>query len=227
MNILLIEDEERLADFVRRGLKGEGWNVEHVPDGETGLERLRQHEYEVVILDLMLPGISGQDVCRRMRARDIRTPVLMLSALDRMDERVAGLRIGADDYLAKPFDFEELLARLHALWRRHALYNDDHSVHQRLDPCGLHYDTDAMKLTIDGEDVKLSVKERDLLVLFLTNENKVLSRERILNVVWGSQEDPLTNVVDVYVGRVRRKLGAYGRWLTTIRGVGYRYERAD
>ena len=227
MNVLLVEDEERVADFIRRGLKSEGHVVTYCLDGETALDQIRDDEFDVVILDLMLPGISGQDVCRRMRARHIYTPVLMLTALDTKDERVEGLRIGADDYLSKPFDFEELLARINVLHRRQAQYGTQTQstpLPDRSDD--LLFDAQALRLTVDGSEVELSVKERDLIVLFLSNPGKVLSRERILNSVWGTQEDPLTNIVDVYVGRLRRKLGAHGRRLATVRGAGYRFDDA-
>lgn len=222
MNLLLVEDEQRVADFIRRGLKSEGWMVEHAADGETALEFLRDRQFDVIILDLMLPGISGRDVCQRMRARKDFTPVLMLTALDEMDDRVAGLRIGADDYLPKPFDFEELLARLHALRRRATQFNEEAS-DDRLVYSGLSFDRTALVLTVDGTEVELSAKERDLIALFLTNQNKVLSRERILNSIWSTQEDPLTNVVDVYVGRLRKKVGPYGSLIATVRGAGYRF----
>ncbi|MGI9426526.1 MAG: response regulator transcription factor [Hyphomicrobiaceae bacterium] len=222
MNLLLVEDEERVADFIRRGLKSEGWMVEHTSDGETALEYLRDRQFEVVILDLMLPGLSGQEVCQRMRARKDFTPVLMLTALDATDERVAGLRMGADDYLAKPFDFEELLARLESLRRRATNFRGEATKDQLIHE-GLLFDRSSLILTVDGVEVELSGKERDLIALFLTNQKRVLSRERILNAVWSTQEDPMTNVVDVYVGRLRKKIGVYGSLIATVRGAGYRF----
>ena len=223
MNILLVEDEERVADFVSRGLKAEGWSVEHVPDGETALEVLQAQEFDIVILDLMLPGISGQDVCRKMRARKNFTPVLMLTALDATDERVEGLRIGADDYLNKPFDFDELVARIEALDRRANSYQtaEDTGI---LRHEGIVLNTVSHTVHIDDDPVELTTRERELLMLFLANPGKVFARERILNKVWGSQADPLTNVVDVFVGRLRKKLGAYGLLITTVRGLGYRFD---
>ncbi|MBW4709206.1 response regulator transcription factor [Roseobacter sp. YSTF-M11] len=222
MNILLIEDEARVADFIRRGLKAEGWVVEHAGDGETGLEIMQDRTFDVIILDLMLPGISGQKVCQKMRARSNTTPVLMLTALDSTDERVAGLRLGADDYLPKPFDFDELIARVQALHRRATGYNSD-ADDGKLQHRGLVYDSAAMVLTVDGVTVELSAKERDLIAILMTSKNKALSRERILNSVWGTHEDPMTNVVDVYIGRLRKKLGPYGQLITTVRGAGYRF----
>ena len=222
MNILLIEDELRVADFVRRGLKAEGWVVEHAADGETGLEIMQDRGFDVVILDMMLPGISGQHACQKMRARANATPVLMLTALDATDERVAGLRLGADDYLPKPFDFDELIARVQALHRRNTGYACDAS-NTKLQHQGLIYDCSSMILTLDGAVVELSAKERELIALLMASENKALSRERILNSVWGTHEDPMTNVVDVYIGRLRKKLGPYGGLIATVRGAGYRF----
>ena len=222
MNVLLVEDEIRVADFIRRGLKAEGWFVEHAGDGETALEFLKDRPFDVVVLDLMLPGISGQDVCQRMRARRDHTPILMLTALDSTDERVAGLKLGADDYLPKPFDFEELLARIEALHRRGSDFVGKASSDEIAFE-GLVFNRSALQLTVDGVEVDLSGKERDLVALFLSNPGRVLSRERILNAVWSTQEDTLTNVVDVYVGRLRKKIAPYGDRITTVRGAGYRF----
>lgn len=222
MNILLIEDEIRVADFIRRGLKAEGWSVEYAPDGETGLDIMSDREFDLLILDLMLPGISGHEVCQKLRARKNFTPILMLTALDSTDERILGLKVGADEYLPKPFDFDELVARLNALYRRVNNYSDDVS-DTTLNHGGLNFDRNSMLLTVDGEERELSSKERDLVVFFLSNENKVLSRERILNAIWNMQEDPMTNVVDVYVGRLRKKIVPYDKLIVTVRGAGYRF----
>ncbi|MEM9551208.1 MAG: response regulator transcription factor [Pseudomonadota bacterium] len=223
MNVLLIEDETRVADFLRRGLAAEGWSVEYAKDGETGLELAGAHPFDIILLDLMLPGISGQDVCRKLRARRVKTPILMLSALEATEERIVGLRIGADDYLPKPFDFDELIARIEALHRRAtdyvAVLEDTVMRSGRLA-----FDKTSFVTTLDGEEIDLSAKERDLLQLFLSNCGRVLSRERILNAVWGTNADPLTNVVDVYVGRLRRKLRDEGARIVTLRHVGYRLD---
>lgn len=223
MNILIVEDERRVADFIVRGLKAEGHSVRHAEDGESALDALEEGVFDVVILDLMLPGISGSEVCSRMRARGNRTPILMLSALDKVAERIAGLRLGADDYLVKPFDFDELIARLEALNRRGGTgeAEPDGGVLSHL---GLIYDPRSLELQVDGTSVPLSATERDLAVLLLSNVGRALSRERILNTVWGTQADPLTNVVDVYIGRLRRKFAAYGSRIVTLRGAGYRLD---
>lgn len=221
MNVLLIEDEARVANFIRRGLAAEGWNVDHASDGETGVIHASEEDYDVILLDLMLPGIQGQDVCRKLRARKNITPILMLTALDAAEEKVEGLRIGADDYLPKPFEFDELVARIEALRRRAKDYqNEGHGAIMRMG--SLSYDRTSMQAHVNGKEIELSKKERDLLVLFMSNVGRVLSRERILNAVWGLNEDPLTNVVDVYVGRIRRKIGEEGSRIVTLRNVGYR-----
>jgi DNA-binding response OmpR family regulator len=221
MNILLVEDEARVADFIRRGLSAEGWAVDHAADGEDALEHAASNCYDVILLDLMLPGIQGQDVCRKLRARKSKTPILMLTALDSPEEKVDGLKLGADDYLAKPFDFDELIARVEALHRRATGYTSD-AGEAILTSGSLTFDRSSLQVTVGGAEIELSKKERDLLLLFLTNCGRVLSRERILNSVWGLNADPLTNVVDVYVGRLRRKIGAEGERIVTLRNVGYR-----
>ncbi|GGX71546.1 DNA-binding response regulator [Tateyamaria omphalii] len=221
MNILLVEDENRVADFVRRGLSAEGWSVDHAANGEEALEHAALNTYDVILLDLMLPGIQGQDVCRKLRARKSKTPILMLTALDSPEEKIEGLKIGADDYLPKPFDFDELVARVEALHRRATNYASD--ISDTVVTCGsLTFDRESLKVCMNGEEIEMSKKERDLLLLFLTNTGRVLSRERILNSVWGLNADPLTNVVDVYVGRLRRKIGDEGSRIVTLRNVGYR-----
>lgn len=221
MNILLVEDETRVADFIRRGLAAEGWAVDHAADGEDALEHAACNSYDVILLDLMLPGMQGQDVCRKLRARKSKTPILMLTALDSPEEKVDGLKIGADDYLAKPFDFDELIARVEALHRRATGYAAETDAHV-LRHGGLSFDRSSLQVSVNGAEIELSKKERDLLLLFLTNAGRVLSRERILNSVWGLNADPLTNVVDVYVGRLRRKIAPEGERIVTLRNVGYR-----
>lgn len=223
MNILLVEDELRVADFIRRGLAAEGWTVTHATDGETALEMVASSPFDAMILDLMLPGISGQDVCRKLRSRKDTTPILMLSALDATDERVAGLRLGADDYLSKPFDFDELVARVEAIHRRAQRFSGgDESWLLECD--GISFDKRALTVRVHGDLVDLSSKERDILLLLMSGQGRVFARERILNAVWGIHADPLTNVVDVYIGRLRRKLRDQGNRIITLRNVGYRFD---
>lgn len=223
MQVLMIEDEQRVADFVRRGLAAEGWIVDHAEDGETGLELLKTAPYDVILLDLMLPGISGQEFCRKLRAMRDKTPILMLSALDSTDEKVEGLRLGADDYLAKPFDFDELIARIGALHRRRRDWAS-------IEPAGtiavgpIIYDPASMTVSVSGESINLTSKEREVLVFLMRNAGRLCSRERLLSAVWGANSDPLTNVVDVTVSRLRRKLGYAGARIVTTRNYGYRFE---
>lgn len=223
MNLLLVEDEERIADFLRRGLSAEGWTVTRAEDGETALEILRRSTFDVVLLDLMLPGISGLDVCTRMRAARDATPVLMLSAMGDVQNRVEGPLGGADDYLPKPFDFDELLARLVALQRRNsgAVTAQDGGSSAAI-RCGpILFRLEARQVIVGDMAVSLTKRERDVLVLFMRNPNRLISRERLLNAVWGLSNDPLTNVVDVHVARLRKKLGSAGGALRTMRGEGY------
>ena len=222
MNILLVEDEARVADFVARGLKADGFAVTHFEDGEQALECLKDNRFDVIVLDLMLPGISGQDVCRTIRARKNFTPILMLTALDQTDDRVAGLNLGADDYLNKPFDFDELVARLNALARRARGFEDNSLLENVIEYGAYAYDRTSLTVSKDGVEIELTEKERDIFVLFLLNPRRVIARERILNSVWGANADPLTNVVDVYIGRLRKKLNLSRDELKSLRGVGYR-----
>jgi DNA-binding response OmpR family regulator len=223
MNVLLVEDEARVADFIQRGLSAEGWVVTVVPSGESALKMLADGSFDVIVLDLMLPGISGQDVCRRLRVRKITTPILMLSALADVEDRVEGLRLGADDYLTKPFDFDELLARLEALTRRAAVGAAKEPDPDLLRSGALSFDTQSLEVRCGATPITLTRKERDLLRLFLSNPRRIFSRERILSSLWGLNEDPQTNVVDVYVARLRKKLGVCGEAIETVRGIGYRF----
>lgn len=222
INVLIVEDEDQIADFIARGLKGEGWTTTRAPDGESALSLLSENTFDVVLLDLMLPGISGYDVCTRMRMRNDFTPVLMLTALDAVQEKVTGLKKGADDYLAKPFDFDELIARVSALTRREQTYAHGRTSDASADAVA--FDQDALCLIVDGTPIELSGKERDLMALFISNSRRALSRERILNSVWGATEDPMTNTVDVYVRRLRVKLGRHADRIKSVRGIGYRYD---
>ena len=221
MNILLIEDEQSVADFIKRGLMAEGWTVSHAIDGETGIKMVADDDYDLILLDLMLPGISGQDTCRKIRARDITTPVIMLTALDANEEVIKGLQVGADDYITKPFDFDVLVARVEALYRRSKDRNYNGIEKGMLTMGDLSFNLDSLQVTCAGEILELTPKEREIIKLFLSNPNKTLSRERILNTIWSSNEDPHTNVVDVYIAKLRQKLGSSSNAIKTVRGVGY------
>jgi DNA-binding response OmpR family regulator len=221
MNVLLVEDEPRVADFINRGLRAENHGVTVASSGGMGVELAKTGEFDVIILDLMLPDMHGYDVCQKLRLEGDHTPILMLTAMDTLEDKIKGLRIGADDYLAKPFDFDELLARIEALVRRSHSFAPNENLVQVGD---LALDRDAIEVTRGGEPIKLTAKEVAILELLMSAPGRVFSRTRILNQVWGYSEDPLTNVVDVYIARLRRKIDTPGRdpMLETVRGHGYR-----
>jgi len=230
MNILIVEDDQRVADFLERGLKAEGYRIRVAATGTDGLAACRDLWDEqtqtgirgLVLLDLMLPGINGLDLCQTLRASHINLPILMLTALGRIEDRVAGLRMGADDYLVKPFGFEELLARIEALLRRGPLIAEPSGAVLKVG--NLELDRSRFSLHRAGEEIRLTTKELALLELLMSAPGRVFSRQRILTNVWGIDEDPLTNVVDVYIRRLRSKVDEpFGTAIIeTVRGVGYR-----
>lgn len=232
MNVLLIEDELRIADFLGRGLRAEGYRVTHMATGREGLAAARQlgsargapGAPALLILDVMLPDISGLEVCQTLRAEGHDLPILMLSALGAVDDRVTGLRMGADDYLPKPFDFEELLARLESLARR--ARDPVRSLPSQWVVDDLVFDREHMRASRAGLALNLTAKELALLELMMSAPGRLFSRERILSQVWGLCEDPLTNVVDVYIRRLRAKIDRQGLppLIHTVRGLGYRLE---
>jgi two-component system, OmpR family, response regulator len=223
MHILMIEDEPRVADFVRRGLRAEGWVIDHATNAEDAQFRLRDTCYDVVLLDVMLPGMSGEELCRHLRTSRNDVPILMLSALGSTEDRINGLRAGADDYLPKPFDFDELIARIEALHRRKTRSTAPEADRMlRVGP--LCFDAASMRLLLDEVELDLSTKERDVLVLLMRNAGRVCARERLLNAVWGLEADPLTNVVDVTVSRIRRKVHHAADMIATVRNYGYRLD---
>lgn len=232
MNILVIEDDARIADFLGRGLRAEGHRVELAATGPDGLAAARQAaraaatdgQPTVLVLDLMLPGMGGLEICQTLRAEGVALPILMLSALGAVEDRVAGLRLGADDYLAKPFDFEELLARLESLARRGRELA--RQAPNRLVVADLVFDRERMQASRGARVLALTAKELALLELMMSAPGRLFSRERILANVWGASEDPLTNVVDVYIRRLRSKIDEDGvpPLIHTVRGLGYRLE---
>jgi two-component system, OmpR family, response regulator len=218
MHILLVEDELKMARALRRGLEQEGHSVDSATDGDEGLSRGVEFEYDAIVLDVMLPGRDGFSICRELRGRDRWAPVLMLTARDAVEDRIRGLDAGADDYLVKPFAFGELLARLRALVRR--------GVSERpavLTVGDVELDPAAHTVTRGGSLVDLSVREFSLLEFLMRHAGEVVSRTRILEQVWDVNYDSFSNVVDVYVGYLRRKLEQpFGRpFIRTVRGVGY------
>ncbi len=223
MNILIIEDDARVADFLSRGLRAEGYRVQHARTGSDGLQLAREGEHALLLLDVMLPGMTGLELCQTLRAECNHVPILMLTALSDVDDRVAGLRLGADDYLTKPFAFEELLARIEALLRRG---REQRTVATVLEVADLVLDRERMQVTRAGKPITLTAKELAFLELLMSAPGRLYSRERILSNVWGANEDPLTNIVDVYIRRLRSKIdeGHDLPLLKTVRGLGYRLD---
>ncbi len=226
-SLLVVEDDPRVADFLDRGLRSEGYQVSPARTGPEALDIAASGRFDAILLDLMLPGLDGREVCQRIRMRRDHTPILMLTALDTVEDRVEGLRLGADDYLAKPFAFDELLARLEALIRRSHRFAE---APPRLVVGDLVFDRESVTVTLAGQRIELTSKELALLELLMSAPGRVFTRERILSNVWGLSEDPLTNVVDVYIRRLRRKLdgeAAATSLIATVRGMGYRLEALE
>jgi two-component system copper resistance phosphate regulon response regulator CusR len=218
VRILLVEDETRVAGFIAKGLREQAYAVDIASDGEQALYQAAVNQYDVVILDVMLPVKDGHTVCRELRASGFRTPILMLTARGAVDDRVEGLDSGADDYLAKPFDFKELLARLRALLRRPAGLRP-----QLARVADLTLNTASHAVTRAGKPVNLTAKEYALIEFLVLNQDRVVGREQIGQHVWDENFDPLSNVIDVYIKRLRAKLDTgFGRRLIhTRRGEGY------
>jgi len=221
MRILIVEDETRIADFLQRGLRAESHFCLIANDGETGLSLAMEGDFDLILLDLMLPGIHGHEVCQQLRMKQVNTPLIILSAMDSLDDVIAGLRMGADDYMTKPFSFEELLARIEAVMRRNSAITEQE---QTLKAGPLVFDRKSLRFFVDGAEIKLTAKELAIIELLMSNPRTLFSRERILNNVWGLNMDPLTNVVDVYIGKLRKKIdsGSDSSMIETVRGMGYR-----
>jgi two-component system OmpR family response regulator len=224
MRVLLVEDDERIINFVQRGLKAEGYIVEVARSGLEAIALGAEDRFQVIILDLGLPDVNGRQVCERLRNTGVSTPILMLTARDTVQDKVTGLRSGADDYMTKPFSFEELLARVEVLMRRHNGEIKPEIKELRVADLLLNEETHEVKR---GEaPIELTPKEFALLECFMRMPGKVLSRTRILEQVWGYSTDPLTNVVDVYIRQLRRKIDDdYElKLLKTVRGFGYKLD---
>lgn len=220
MRVLIVEDDAELAGLVRDGLAKVHVEVNVATTYAEGLERSGQTAFDVLILDVMLPGGSGFDLCRRLRAQGSTTPVLMLTALDAVDDRVRGLEAGADDYLSKPFAFRELVARVQALARRHPALTP--AVHRIAD---LEVDLSARTVRRGGHQIDLTAKEFTLLELFVRHPGRVLDRATITAHVWDDNHDPFANLLEVLVRRLRRKIDDDfdPKLITTLRGAGYRF----
>jgi len=221
--ILLIEDDVSTADYLIKGLGEEGHVVDHAADGRDGLFHATDGSHDLIILDRMLPGMDGLALLRALRAADVKTPVLMLSALGSVDERIEGLRGGSDDYLVKPFSFAELLARLEALLRRAEAQETNHAP-SRLSVEDLEIDLLARTVRRGGRKIDLMPREYRLLEYLARNAGQVVTRTMLLEQVWDYHFDPGTNVIDVHISRLRRKLeeGFDAPILHTVRGAGYR-----
>lgn len=221
MKILVVEDEEKIARFIELELTHEGYEVDKVTDGREGLMMAESGQYDLVLLDIMLPGLNGIEVLRRLR-KTTELPVIMLTARDAVMDKVSGLDMGADDYITKPFAIEELLARIRACLRKKATANQETSTEKMV--CGnLVLDTARHEVSYDGKYVELTSREFSLLQTLLENKNIVLSRDTLLERVWGYDYMGETNVVDVYVRYLRSKLDdVFGvKIIKTVRGVGY------
>ena len=224
MRMLVVEDEPRMASLIRRGLVAEGLSADIAGSGEDALWMAQAHEYDAIVLDVMLPGMNGFETCSRLRAEGVWSPVLMLTARDSVDDRVAGLDTGADDYLAKPFAFAELLARLRALARR-----GEPERPPVLEVGDLRLDPARREVRRGESEISLSAKEFALLETFMRRPGEVLSRLHLLEHAWDFAYENRSNVVDVYVRHLRRKIDEpFGRRsLETVRGAGYRLRAGD
>jgi len=215
MKLLVVEDNPKLSSFLFRALSEEGHVVDQVGDGATALVQMEHVAYDAVILDWMLPGLDGLAVCRTARSRGLTTPILILTARGEVSEKILGLDAGADDYLAKPFDLGELLARVRALGRRAGV------------PSTIHFgpltiDLIARRATIDGRVIDLTSRELALLAYLARHAGRAVSRSELLQKVWSTSFDTSSNVVEVHIRNLREKLGEHGSLIETVRGVGYR-----
>lgn len=224
MKVLIIEDDHDIANSIKKGLEQESFAVDVAYDGEYGYDLAATEDYSVIVLDLMLPKMDGIEVCKKLRKEEnIHTPILMLTAKGEVDDKVVGLNAGADDYLVKPFSFEELLARINALSRR-----PKHSLDTKLKVADLELDTIGYKVTRAGTDIKLSKKEFSILKYLMSNPGKILTKDKIINHVWDYDADVLPNTVEAFVRLLRKKIdkpfNESKPLIHTIRGFGYTME---
>jgi DNA-binding response OmpR family regulator len=230
MTILIVEDDEDISSVLGRGLRLEGYDVEFAHTGPEAIIRAHGRDYQTIILDVILPGCSGLDVCRRLRGEGMGAAIIMLSARDSVADRVEGLSAGADDYMVKPFAFEELLARVRAQSRKATASAEAAGDGGRVKAAGLTLDLKLRQIEKDGLTIELTERETELLTLFMRNVGRPLSRTEIFDALWEGQGGASINVVDVYVGYLRRKLEAVGgggkNLIRTVRGVGFML-RAD
>ncbi len=222
--ILIIEDEPTITEFLKTGLTYEGYQVLVAENGRDGLDSLKNHDIDLIILDIMLPDIDGFEVCRRIRAKGINIPILMLTAKKEISDRVKGLDLGADDYLTKPFSFDELLARIRALLRRAGCRFES----SELRAANIILNTDTREVFVDGKSIYLTPTEFALLELFIRHPRRVFTRETLLNRIWGYDYVGNTNIVDVHVSHLREKIGDKPpRLIRTHYGIGYAFYPED
>ncbi|HEX9103292.1 MAG TPA: response regulator transcription factor [Polyangia bacterium] len=219
MRILVVEDDQKLARFLDRMLTEEGFSVDRCASGADALTRMRASDYDLVLLDWMIPDLDGIEVCRQARRGGSTVPILMLTARDQVGERVLGLDAGADDYVVKPFEVEELLARVHALLRRS-------SGHAQLRLGPLELDRGGRRALLDGDPLDLTAREFALLLHLAHRSDRVVTRTELLSQAWSVRLDPESNVVEVHISRLRDKLGKYQWMIETVRGKGYRLRTA-
>lgn len=221
MNILLVEDEENISRFIQQGLSEAGNNVTPLFNGDSAIKFIKKSKFDVIVLDIMLPDMNGYDILKIVRSQDKFTPVLMLSALSTSNNIVKGLSDGADDYLVKPFKFEELLARIIALHRRTGLQNKTEQAEIEFKDLKINFE--SKQVWRNNQTIKLTAREFKLLQLFMENPNKVFSKEELLDRVWGLNFDPNTNIVEVYINYLRNKIdkGFEPKLIHTVIGMGY------
>ena len=221
MKVLVVEDNQKLAESIKEGLVYEGFAVDCLFDGQVALDHLllNRSEYDVLLLDLMLPHKDGIEICRVVREHNVMVPILMLTARDAVDDKVQGLNAGADDYLAKPFAFEELLARVRALLRRPQVVEKT-----MLEVGDIVLDPVRRVVTKGGAEIMLTLKEYMVLEYFLRNKNKVITRDELYDHAWDFADSAFSNTVNVHIKNVRQKIHDTGNYIQTIRGVGYKME---
>ena len=224
MNVLFVEDEAKIADFVRAGLKEQGFTVDYCDNGDECCLLALENEYDAIILDIMIPGKDGLSILKQLRREGKNTPVILLTARNELDDRLQGLNLGADDYIAKPFFVEELVARIHAVIRRTV------GERQNFIAVGaLKLDRITREVTCNQKAIELTTREFNLLEYLMRSPERVFTRTQILERVWGYDFNPNTNVVDVCIQRIRKKIDPIdkGGWIESIRGVGYRFHQPD
>jgi len=224
VNVLFVEDEAKIANFVRAGLKEQGFVVDYCDNGDEGYLRALDNEYDAIVLDIMVPGKDGLSILKQLRQKGRNAPVILLTARNELDDRLSGLNLGADDYIAKPFFVEELAARIHAVVRRSV------GDRQNLLAVGaLKLDRITREVTCNQQAIELTSREFNLLEYLMRSPGRVFTRTQILEHVWGYDFNPNTNVVDVCIQRIRKKIDPIDEagWIESIRGVGYRFRKPE